>query len=197
MKPSIPPPLAAAITAHFKIPFVEGIPWEKLKKQLDEVVVLAPLNSLWVKHRWSVARKSGIGIKEIRTVRAPLGSKAARVQLGVIHLCRGWGGDIKFGELEYEDTPEILADRKAAGQKKAREREARRIQDEIDAVAHREAAARQRAEDWESELKRCREIRERINKARQDAKNVEEARRVLLQATGGGSGMFQAATPQH
>lgn len=70
----------------------------------DNIVFLVLVMHVFYERRIKDMREAGFGIKEILTCDTPPDTPDSPwppngAQLGVIHLSRGWGGDISFGEL--------------------------------------------------------------------------------------------------
>lgn len=156
---------------------VTNPPWSKFREFLkhsmevaDEIVFLVTVNHLWTKARLRDIEEAGFGIKEICKVRTPLGFPASGFQLGAIHLSRGWTGLMTCGTIEWEDSPEDVAEMQ---RRKAARREAARVRRE----AKKAEAARIKRLEAERDVR---------------IRQIEEARR---QAAGDMVGALEAVEP--
>jgi hypothetical protein len=70
----------------------------------DNVAFLCTINHLWIKARIRDMKERGFGIKEIVIFKTPTEFEFLKLgfQMGMFHLQRGYIGDIKFTDLNYE-----------------------------------------------------------------------------------------------
>lgn len=64
----------------------------------DEIIFLITINHIWLKARLRDIKKKGFGIKEIILVDTPKTFPQSGFQVGVIHLSKGYKGEIKYSE---------------------------------------------------------------------------------------------------
>jgi hypothetical protein len=62
----------------------------------DEIVFLITINHIWLKARLRDIKEKGFGIKEIILLDTPKTFPSSGFQVGVIHLSKGYKGNIKF-----------------------------------------------------------------------------------------------------
>lgn len=81
-------------------------PWSQIRKFLlhsyevaDEIYMLFTINHLWTKARLTDMRKAGFGIKEICVFDTPKNFPQSGFQVGMVHLSRGYSGNIQLKEL--------------------------------------------------------------------------------------------------
>ena len=81
-------------------------PWSQIRRFLqhsyeiaDEIYMLFTINHLWTKARLKDMRKAGFGIKEICTFDTPSNFPQSGFQVGMVHLSRGYSGNIQFKDL--------------------------------------------------------------------------------------------------
>jgi len=86
-------------------------PWSKIRKFLnksmevaDNVCFLFTINHLWTKARLRDIKDKGFGIKEILIFDTPREFPPMGFQVGMVHLKKGYIGEIKFGEISYKST---------------------------------------------------------------------------------------------
>jgi hypothetical protein len=84
-------------------------PWSQIRKFLlhsyevaDEIYMLFTINHLWTKARLNDMQKAGFGIKEICVFDTPKNFPQSGFQVGMVHLSRGYIGNIKLQELKDE-----------------------------------------------------------------------------------------------
>ncbi|GAI36867.1 unnamed protein product, partial [marine sediment metagenome] len=58
------------------------------------------LQQIWTKKRLRLIRQNDFGIKEICCFDAPANFPQLGIQIGMVHIQRGWDGDIKLSELQ-------------------------------------------------------------------------------------------------
>lgn len=84
-------------------------PWSKIKDFLthsleiaNDIYFLLTINHIWTKARLREIFQNGFGIKEIRLIDTPKEFPQSGFQLGMVHIQKGWRGDIKisFDEIE-------------------------------------------------------------------------------------------------
>lgn len=81
-------------------------PWNKVTQFLehslgiaDNICFIIVLQQIWTKKRLRLIRQHGFGIKEICCFDAPPTFPQLGIQIGMIHIQRGWGGDIKLTNI--------------------------------------------------------------------------------------------------
>ena len=72
----------------------------------DNVCFLITINHIWTKARLRAIKEKGFGIKEILMVQEPENFPKFGFQVGVVHLQKGWKGDIKLNDLK--DSQKII-----------------------------------------------------------------------------------------
>lgn len=82
-------------------------PWSQVRKFLlhsyelaDEIYMLFTINHLWTKARLRDMKESGFGIKEICLFETPDNFPKLGFQVGMIHISKGYNGDIKLSEIK-------------------------------------------------------------------------------------------------
>lgn len=83
-------------------------PWSKIRQFLnhsmelaDDVYFLCTINHLWTKARLRDIEQHGFGIKEICIFNTPSEFPQSGFQVGMVHLHKGYDGDIKFSRITY------------------------------------------------------------------------------------------------
>jgi len=66
----------------------------------DNICFLITINHIWTKARLRIINEKGFGIKEILMVQEPDNFPRFGFQVGVIHLEKGYKGDIKLNNLK-------------------------------------------------------------------------------------------------
>ena len=86
-------------------------PWSKIRQFLkhsmkiaDNIYFLFTINHLWTKARLRDIKNNGFGIVEICLFDTPKEFPQMGFQVGMVHLSRNYCGDIKLGELQYENN---------------------------------------------------------------------------------------------
>lgn len=81
-------------------------PWNKVTQFLEHSLELASnicfiivLQQLWTKKRLRLIREHGFAIKEICCFLEPDNFPRLGIQIGMIHIQKGWSGDIKLTNL--------------------------------------------------------------------------------------------------
>jgi len=62
----------------------------------NDIIFLITINHIWLKARLRDIKEKGFGIKEILLINTPKEFPQSGFQFGVIHLKKGYKGDIKF-----------------------------------------------------------------------------------------------------
>ena len=82
-------------------------PWSQIRKFFqhslklaDNICFLFTINHLWTKARLRDIKNAGFGIREIVIFDTPKEFPQLGFQVGMVHLEKGYSGDIKFKELE-------------------------------------------------------------------------------------------------
>lgn len=68
-------------------------------KVSDNICVLITINHIWTKARIRDIKENGFGIKEILMIDTPKDFPQSGFQYGMVHLRRGYKGDVKLGTL--------------------------------------------------------------------------------------------------
>lgn len=83
-------------------------PWSKIRKFLihsmdiaNDVYFLCTINHLWTKARVRDISEHGFGIKEICIFNTPSDFPQSGFQVGMIHLQKGYSGNIIFNKVDY------------------------------------------------------------------------------------------------
>lgn len=92
---------------HQKVDWIiTNPPWSKMRAFLkhameiaNNVCFLMTINHIWTKARLRDMKEAGFGIKEIVIFETPKEFPQLGFQMGMVYLCKGYVGDIKFGEL--------------------------------------------------------------------------------------------------
>lgn len=82
-------------------------PWSQIRNFLqhsyeitNEIYILFTINHLWTKARLKDMNDKHFGIKEICIFDTPKNFPQSGFQVGMVHLSRGYSGNIQFKELE-------------------------------------------------------------------------------------------------
>ncbi len=85
-------------------------PWSKIRKFLqhsmtitNEIYFLFTINHLWTKARLRDIEEKGFGVKEIIIFDTPKCFPQSGFQVGMVHISKGYKGDIKFGKLDTKN----------------------------------------------------------------------------------------------
>jgi hypothetical protein len=65
----------------------------------DNICFIIVLQQIWTKKRLRLIRDSGFAIKEICCFDAPANFPRLGIQIGMIHIQKGWQGDIRLSQL--------------------------------------------------------------------------------------------------
>lgn len=83
-------------------------PWSKIRKFLihsmdlaNDVYFLCTINHLWTKARVRDIEEHGFAIKEICIFNTPSNFPQSGFQVGMVHLSKGYVGNIKFSKVVY------------------------------------------------------------------------------------------------
>jgi len=68
----------------------------------NEIVFLITINHIWLKARLRDIKEKEFGIKEIILLDTPKTFPQSGFQVGVVHLSKGYKGDIKFSQMSGE-----------------------------------------------------------------------------------------------